>query len=298
MTPKHCALALDVGGTKILAAAIGPAGELLGLSERPTEAALGRAAVLSAMQAALDALPQQDLPPILGLGISAAGVIDPATARVMDATDAMPGWAGTDLRESFPAWSAVHALNDVHAALTGELAWGALRDRPAATAVMLTLGTGLGGALALGGKIHTGSGHIAGHFGRAKLQQGGRWRSVEEIVSGTGLANLYRELGGSLPPDAGARAVLRQPLDAVAAQALALWIEHLAAQIHNIRWTLDPDVLLIGGGMLDAKALWWPQLQARVQGLTPFALLPAALGNGAGVFGAARHLFNQLESQA
>ena len=287
----HCALALDVGGTKILAAAIGPTGELLALAERLTEAVRGRAAVLAAMQAALDDLPQ-DLPPIVGLGISAAGVINPATARVLDATDAMPGWAGTDLRASFPALQ-VQALNDVHAALTGELAWGALREKQPASAVMLTLGTGLGGALALDGQVHSGSGHVAGHFGRAKLQHRGQWRTVDALVSGSGLAHLYRELGGKLPAGAGARGVLQAPLDAIAQDALALWVEHLAAQIHNIRWGLDPEVLLLGGGMLDAKALWWPLLEAALQGLG-LPVLPAALGNRAGVFGAARHLFNRL----
>ncbi|MDN3920328.1 ROK family protein [Roseateles violae] len=291
MKSNYCALALDVGGTKILAAAIGADGELLGEAERPTEAARGGAAVLDAMRAALADLPA-GLPTVRGLGISAAGVIDPDTARVVDATDAMPGWAGTDLRAAFPGM-AVHALNDVHAALLGELAWGALRERPLANAVMLTLGTGLGGALAIGGRVHTGKGHIAGHFGRARLQHGGRWRSVESLVSGTGLANLYRELGGELPPEAGARAVLQEPLDAIAEAALAIWVEQLAAQIHNIRWTLDPECVLIGGGMLDAKSRWWPQLQAAVQGVT---LLPAALGKRAGVFGAARHLFDQLEA--
>ncbi|MDI4632410.1 ROK family protein [Pelomonas sp. V22] len=291
---EHCALALDVGGTKILAAAISPAGELLALTERPTNAAAGSSAILTSMRAALDDLPA-NLPPAAGLGISAAGVIDPATARVVDATDAMPGWAGTDLRANFPALQ-VHALNDVHAALTGELAWGALREQQKANAVMLTLGTGLGGAIALNGRVHSGSGHVAGHFGRARLQHQGQWRPVESLVSGTGLANLYRELGGELPAGAGARAVLQQPLNAIAEQALTLWVAQLAAQIHSIRWTLDPDVLLLGGGLLDAKALWWAPLQTALQDLT-LPVLPAALGNRAGVFGAARHLFDQLEAR-
>lgn len=291
---RHCALALDIGGTKILAAAVTPEGRLLACVERPTGASRGAAAVLATAREALDALPQglpQGLPPVLGLGISSAGVIDPEQARVLDATDALPGWIGTDFRAAF-APAPVHALNDVQAALLGERAWGALAG--ARHALMLTLGTGLGGALLMDGRLHGGHGHLAGHFGRARLQHRGAWVPVETLVSGTGLARLYREQGGELAEGDGARGVLARD-DAAARQALALWVEHLAAQIHNLHWSFAPELILLGGGMLDARARWWPQLEAALGALSPL-IRPAALGSRAGVYGAARFLFDQLEA--
>ena len=293
MLPRS--LAVDVGGTKILAAVIDAAGAVLALTERATEAALGGPAVLANMALALGPL-QLAYPEALGLGISAAGVIDRVQARVIDATEAMPGWAGTDLRGHFEARLGlpVQALNDVHAALGGELAWGGLADAVPTTVVMLTLGTGLGGALAVNGKLLAGRQGLAGHVGRAKVLHDGQWRAVESLVSGTGLANLYRELGGELAAGAGARAVLAEPDRPLVQRALRLWVEHLAAQLHNLYWTLDPDVVLLGGGMLGAKDLWWPQLMAALVPL-PLPVMPAALGNTAGVFGAAKALFESLD---
>ncbi len=288
-------LALDVGGTKILAAVIDAGGTVVAQTERATEAVRGRTAVLANMALALAPL-QLAYPEVLGLGISAAGVVDRVQGRVIDATEAMPGWAGTDLRGHFEALLGlpVQALNDVHAALGGELAWGGLANAAPTTAVMLTLGTGLGGAVAVKGKVLAGRHGLAGHFGRSKLLHGGQWRAVESLVSGTGLANLYRELGGELAAGAGALAVLAEPDRPLAQAALSLWVEHLAAQLHNLYWTLDPDVVLLGGGMLGAKDLWWPQLMAALAPV-PLRVIPAALGNTAGVFGAAKALFEGLE---
>ena len=302
MSAPAFALCVDVGGSKILAARIDTSGRLLAHAERPTPARRGAAAVLAAMDEALAALP--DAGGAVGLGICAAGVIDAGNATVLDATDALPGWAGTDLRAHFAQRLGlqVFAQGDVHAALAGELAWGALaraaKDAPYASAVMLTLGTGLGGALAVNGQVQRGHHGLAGHFGRGLLQQAGRWRTVESIVSGSGLANLYRELGGELPSqagvNAGARAVLALGDTPLARQALALWIEHLAAQLHNLHWSLDPAVVVLGGGMLDAQARWWPSLMQAL-GALPLVVVPAALGNRAGVFGAARQVFEAIE---
>jgi glucokinase len=264
-------LALDVGGTKILAGAFADDGRLLVESQRPSRGSHGAEAVLAAMAAAL-----ADLGPVAGvsaLGIACAGVIDPATARVVSATDAIPRWAGTDLGAHFGP-TPVRALNDVQAALLGELAG---QPAPGCT-VMLTLGTGLGGAIAFDGRLHTGAHHLAGHFGRAPL----RGEPVEGLLSGTGLARLYERLGGSAPD--GARSVFAAS-DAGADTALSLWLDALAEQLTQLHWTLDPARVLIGGGLLAVSERWWPGLMRRLQ--VPLTVQPARLGTRAGLVGAA-----------
>lgn len=283
-------LAADVGGTKMLAALVDCEGRCARLFEAPTPARDGGAAVIEALKSLL-LQAQAGMAPA-ALGLSVAGVIDPATARVMDATEAMPGWKGTDLRHALASSFSVPvlALNDVHAALLGEAWRGGLRG--AQRGVMLTLGTGLGGAFLAEGRLQSGAHHLAGHWGRTEVLHAGRRVALETLLSGSGLAFLHRELGGQ---SQNARQVLDLlDQDASAQQALRLWVEQLALLAHNLHWSLDPGVLLLGGGMIDARAQWWPQLAEALQAL-PLKVLPAELGSRAGLIGAAKHAFNALE---
>ena len=232
---------------------------------------------------------------------TSAGVIDRNTARVLDATDALPGWKGTDFRAAFADFDLpVQALNDVHAALIAELAWGALasahdkQDTPIQHAVMLAVGTGLGGALLANGVLYSGAQGLAGHFGRMQLQWQGQWLPTETLVSGTGLAYLYTAFGGTLPPGAGAREVLAQDDAARIQQALTEWSRQLAHVIANLHWAYNPEVLLLGGGMMDAREHWHGKVQQELldMGLAqPMAF--AQLGTLAGACGAARQVFAQ-----
>ncbi|MFH7042280.1 ROK family protein [Paucibacter sp. JuS9] len=281
-------LAADIGGTKILAAAVDAAGQVCARCRLPTEAERGGAHVLKQIQQALQQV-QAELPADLrpgAIGLSAAGVIDASTARVIDATAVMPGWAGTDLRATLgQAFGLpVQALNDVHAALVGEQWLGALADAPQASALMLTLGTGLGGALTLGHGLWSGHRQLAGHAGRMEVLHKGQRVSLDRLISGSGLARLMREHGG-VAEDGRATLAALDAGDARAQAALDEWISLLALQIDNLFWLLDPARIVIGGGMLDARTAWWPQLQSALR--VPVQPEAAKLGNEAGLLGAA-----------
>ena len=200
---------------------------------------------------------------------------------MISATEALPGWKGSDLCRALADFGLpVQARNDVHAALLGEAWLGALQGRD--SGVLLTLGTGLGGALLLNGQLHEGSHHLAGHIGRTEvLHEGGRV-PLEALLSGTGLARLH----GSARDGREVIARLLQG-DPRAEAALQAWVEQLALLLHNLHWLLDPGCVLIGGGMIDARAHWWSRLQPLIAGL-PLAVKPAALGSRAGLLGAAR----------
>lgn len=303
------ALAVDIGGTKIQAAAIDAKGRIVAECRLPTPARDGAAAVLNAMREALHTtvLALDAGTPWLGLGISAAGVIDRTTAQVADATDALPGWKGVDFRVAFADFGLpVQALNDVHAALVGECAWGALAPEgaganPVQHAAMLAIGTGLGGALLCNGALYSGADGLAGHFGRTQVCWQGQWVSTETLVSGTGLATLYRALGGALPDGAGAREVLEQThtssaATALAEKALVEWRFQLAQVIANLHWAYNPEVVLLGGGMMDARAHWYPHVQAQLQAMGLRVRMEfAELGTLAGVCGAAHQVFTAAQ---
>ncbi len=288
LPPADCVLAADLGGTKTVAALVDRDGRLHRLHEAPTPAAAGAAAVLANLRALL-ADAQGDARP-LAIGLSLAGVIDPASARVLDATAALPGWRGTDLRQELAGFALpVAARNDVHAALLGEAWLGALRGRR--DGALLTLGTGLGGAFLVDGRLHGGSGHLAGHVGRTEIVHEGRRLPLESLLSGSGLARLH---GSAVDGrEVIARLLAGEPRAAAALQA---WTEQLALLLHNLHWLLDPGCVLIGGGLIDAREHWWPRLQPLLADL-PLDVRPAELGARAGLLGAARLAWDALEAK-
>ena len=295
-------LALEVGGTRLRAALVTGAGEILASAATPTEAHRGAAHVLSRADALLAELqpPGAALRP-RALGVSAAGIIDRQAARVLAAQDTMPGWAGTALREHFQARLgaelSVWADNDANCALAGELWRGGHPAHGSALTVMLTLGTGLGGAIAHGGQVITGATQRAGHFGSMQAWHARQQRAVplESVVSGSGLRNLYHLVAPADAPRAdGGLDVVRWVADAAspahphAQAALDEWVELLAAFLHDLHLSLDPALVILGGGVLRSRAQWWSALAQRLAGRgTALCLAPAALGDEAGLLGAA-----------
>jgi glucokinase len=294
---EQACLALDIGGTKLRAGLVAADGRVLSAQTQPSHAAAGAAQLLAAVQACLEDLRAAAASQgcrLLGIGVSAAGVIDTQTGRVLRAGDTMPGWEGTALAAELQARHGlpVRADNDVNCALAGELWLGGHGPCPGLT-LMLALGTGLGAALAHDGCIVTGAHQHTGHWGWRLVWHPAQGRLVplESLVSGTGLRNLYRHHGGTQAEAlaAGSAVVeLAQRGDATANAALAEWVELLAVQLHNDHWSLDPALVLLGGGVIGSQAAWWPALQRRLQALgAPLTLRAATLGNDAGMLGAA-----------
>ena len=290
-------IAADVGGTKIAAAIVDQSGKVLQQIRRATDAQAGGAAVLANLQAALASLDTSAFI-LAGIGVSAAGVIDPRRGVVASSSDAMPGWAGQDIGAALAAYGVpVACANDVHSALAGELWRNPSLAAVRGNVVMLTLGTGLGGAIAVDGQIMLGAKFVAGHFGRTLVQHQGRPVPLDSLVSGTGLCNLYRLLGGG---EAHGSAVLERASagEAAAVAALSDWLDQLALLLHNICWTLDPAAIVLGGGVIDGRRHWWPHLSARMARVgIAVPLAPASLGNDAGVIGAA-HLAWRIAGSA
>ena len=169
-------LAVDIGGTKINAAvvdaAIGdqrasePSLTLHGpVLQCATPAAQGAQAVVRAAQDLGDrALAAADVR-AEAVGIATAGVVDLPSGTIAHATDALPGWPGTDLAAPFVAalGTPCSVLNDVHAHGMGEALLGA--GRGLRSLLMVAVGTGIGGAFIHDGEVVTGTHGAAGHLG-------------------------------------------------------------------------------------------------------------------------------------
>ncbi len=298
-------LAMDIGGTKVRLGLIDRAGTLHVAATQATDAKLGAEVVLASMFQGADKLFAQAAIgglSVVGVGISSCGVIEPVSGNVVAAAPAIPGWEGVALGEIFRKKYAlpVSVDNDANCALVGENWQGGSQVSTHGIVLMLTLGTGLGGAMMVDQRLISGHHHLTGHFGMARVwdRVANKLVPVEWLVSGSGLRNIYVQhtnADGIAIADGEAVMKLAGAGDKLADEALELWLDHLALQLHNFYWAIDPDLVLIGGGVIHSKAIWWQRLTAKLAALdVHIPLAPAALGNDAGVFGTAKLVWDKL----
>jgi predicted NBD/HSP70 family sugar kinase len=249
---------------------------------------------------------------LAGLGIASAGYIDTRTGAVLAATDNLPGWSGFNLREfgqnRFHLRTCVE--NDAHAAALGELTFGAGRDLD--TFVCLTLGTGVGGAVVINRKLIRGQHGFAGSFGHTTIRWNGRpcncghTGCLEAYVSASALVLEYRELRGAEGLGSASEDVasafeigrLAEEHDRTALEAYSILAGYLAEGIANLFNVLDPQAILVSGGLVKGRLEFVADVERRVGQLLQFGsrrkpcIRLAAGGDQAGVLGAAAALFN------
>ncbi|MEU0565808.1 ROK family protein [Nonomuraea sp. NPDC005983] len=265
-------LGIDVGGTKVAIGLSGSDGPAFSERVRLDTGADTLARALAAARA-LDAAPS-------AVGFSTCGVIRNGVVRL---APNVPGWEGLELprllREEYGAVP-VAIDNDVNAAAAAELRWGALRG--VSTGVYLNLGTGLAAALVVDGRVVPGAHGAAGEIGYLQVAPGepafadGRV-PLEERISGSALAARGTALLGRTTTAAELLHLSGRPVSAPAtgrqAQAVALVDEALrtlAMSVANLCVALDPELLVVGGGMMGAAELILPRLTAELRRAVPF----------------------------
>ncbi|GAA1713608.1 ROK family protein [Nonomuraea bangladeshensis] len=289
---------LDIGGTKTAAGLVDPSGELLETATRPTPGAEGREAILTTAAGLVRSLLRDG---VTTVGVGSAGVIDPVRGVVVSATSALAGWAGTDLRGELSRGLGLPVAvdNDVHAHALGELWRGAAAGR--ADVLLVAVGTGVGASLVLGGRVRHGAHAVAGHAGHVPVAAAaglpcpcGGQGHVEAVASGPALLGAYRRRAGTETPGGLAEvARLAAAGDPVAAEVLATGATALGQAIGGLMNVLDPEIVIVGGGVAGCGEPWWGPLRAAVAAETLPALRdvpvrPAALSATAALLGAAR----------
>ncbi|HJV99499.1 MAG TPA: ROK family protein, partial [Arthrobacter sp.] len=304
------AIGVDLGGTKTAAGVVAGDGEVLFSAAIPTLNRDGGAAILDATAALASSLLARAA--AIGavvdrVGVGSAGVIDASRGVVVSATDAIRGWAGTELaaglasRLELPP-SAVQAVNDVHAHALGEAWTGAAAGT--ASSLLVAFGTGVGGSFVLHGEPVLGhryvGGHV-GHFAPPYASDGGTplpcvcggSGHVEAIASGPAVREAYLRFGGQAPaPDARAVFALAANGEAAAVRAVGVAAAAAGQAVGGLANVLDPEVVVVTGGLADAGPLWWEPMERALRAellpsLTDLPVLPAALGNAAALVGAA-----------
>jgi glucokinase len=291
------AVGIDIGGTKTVVAAVDGSGSVHGRNTFETRSERGFAAGLSELIESIHLVLKAAGWPagvLAGIGIGCAGPVNPLRGTLHNPYT-LPGWDGADivtpLRKAFgvPA----HLENDADAAAVGEAQFGA--GRHASPLVMVTLGTGVGGALLIDGAIHRGvngehpeAGHVPVLIDGPECYCGTRgcW---ESIASGTAIATAGQEFGfkdshavfAAASGDANARAIVGRAVDAT---ATATW---------TLLHTSLPQRIILGGGIGEehfetfAAAMRRQIARATQIPKDRVEIVKAQLGNDAGVIGAA-----------
>jgi glucokinase len=296
ITADPIALAIDIGGTKIAVGLVDAGGHVLERAETATPATAGANIILAETVRMAETL-RGELP-IAAVGVASAGVID-ASGRVTSATGTLTDWAGADgagaMRASFGL--PVALVNDVHAHAVGEAVFGA--GRSAHMVLLVAAGTGIGGAIVTDGLPALGAHGAAGHLGHipAPAAAGlvcscGRVGHLEAVASGPGIHAAYLRAGGD-PCVIDTRAVFELAShEGMAADVVRRSASALGSALGGLVNTVDPDVVVVGGGLSEAGDVWWRPLvdATRLDALPALESVPilrAELGTDAALAGAA-----------
>lgn len=280
----------------MVAGLVAPDGSIRRRSRGSTPAAEGPDAVLDAAAELVRRCdPGEDRD---GVGIGATGVIDPHTGRVLAATAAMPGWAGTDLGAGMKArlgGGPVVVVNDVHAFALGEWRVGAGRGYDSLLAV--TLGTGVGGAVVADGRLLMGRRAAAGHIGHLSVPAAAGvpcpCGAVGHLEAVAGAPRVLRQahLAGVSCVD------LRELMDQAregrepASGVVEAYACSVGTAIADAAATVAPDVVVLGGGVSQAGAVLLDRVVTAFHTralplLADIPILPSRLGADAILIGA------------
>lgn len=291
-------IGVDLGGTRFKSVAVTSTGEELTRAIDETDDAGDRWG--DRIRARVCAMEREIGAPAAGVGISAPGLAATGGRSIAWMQGRLQSLQGLDWTDFMRRGTPVPVLNDAHAALLGESWRGAAAG--IRNVVLLTLGTGVGGGAMVNGHLLAGSLGRGGHFGHISLDPDG----CPDIVGTPG--SLEDAIGDcTVASRSGGRFTSTERLVAACRagdeEARRVWlrsVQHLACGLASLINILDPEVIVIAGGLVRAgDELFGPlrrfleQYEWRPFG-TGVPVVPAVLEEFAGAFGAARHALTSV----
>ena len=309
MTPGPVTVGLDLGGTKCLGVVLDAEGRVV--AEHRVRTPRGEEAIVDVLAAVAEAL-RPGVPAGTRVGVGAPGLVD--RAGVLRFAPNLPGVADLDVRGELEARLGVGVRVDNDASCAGWAEGQVGAARGASHAVLVTLGTGIGGGLVVDGRLQVGARGFAGEVGHMVVDPNGppcpcgKRGCWERFASGSGLGRLGRqaaeagqagrivELAGGEPEDVRGEHVTRAAAegDAPAQAVVERFARWLALGLANLANVFDPETFVIGGGLVEAGEVLFGPTRAAFADLVfaaehrpGVAVVPAALGERAGAIGAA-----------
>ena len=234
-----------------------------------------------------------------GVGISTTGVVNANTGEIIYAGYTIPGYIGVnftaEIEKRFGLYTFVE--NDVNCAALGELWKGQAKDKK--NVVMVTIGTGIGGSIIVNGQIVNGFNYTAGEVGYIPVGNSD-WQSK---ASTTALIHLYQKK--SLKTNQTGRSFFTDLSsgDKVAKETFEIFVENLTKGLLTISYLLNPEILILGGGVLAKKDILLPEIQSSLaknamdNRFLPNNVVAATLGNEAGRIGAVKNFLDRISNK-
>lgn len=245
--------AVDIGGTKVKYGAVDSEGNILFKSSFDTLPKKGNIDLLKRIEDELKTLEKKY--PIKGVAISTAGQVNFLEGSISYATDLIPGWIGTNIKEYFTKSFKLPVVveNDVNCVALGELWKGAAIGHK--NFICIALGTGIGGGIYLEGDLFRGGNFAAGEFGHLKIIDGGRecrcgsrgcyeaYASTDALVKNLEERMQVDGLDGKKIFD------LEKEGNFPYVEEVKKWIEYITDGLKNILVSFNPPLVVIGGGI-------------------------------------------------
>jgi glucokinase len=293
------ALGIDLGGSSVKAVAVTAEGKALARHNESFDPET-RMDFAQTVRRVKERIEKERGAPPRRIGLSAPGLAAKDAHSIAFMPGRLEGLVGLNWTQYLESASPVPVLNDAHAALLGEVWQGAARG--SIHVIMLTLGTGVGGAAMVDGRLLRGHSGKAGHLGHSTVDMNGppdicNMPGALEVAMGN--CTIRERSGGRFETTHDLIAAhLRGD-----AQATSVWlksVQALACAIGSFTNILDPEVAVIGGGIARAGAALFEPLERFVRDVEwktgeVVRIVPAQLGEFAGAFGAAWNTLRPAE---
>jgi len=298
------AIAIDLGGTKIEGALIDGDFKVFEKMRVPTEAELGKDKILENLESVISRLKEKN-GDVKGIGISMPGF-------VIDEKISFPG-GSLECLDEFPLKKHLEKKfdlpivieNDANCFALAEASQGAGKNSQVVVGVIW--GSGIGGGIVSGGKIFSGSNGAAGEFGHIIVDSSrkdgvecgcGQVGCLESLASGRAIVEMYEKSGGEIknpnPRD------VYDSEEEVAKKIISDAVRYLSTGISNLVYVLNPDIIVLGGGVSKLPDEVYEKIEAEVKKnvisemTQDLKIVRHGISDSSGVIGVAILVFEEL----
>lgn len=292
-------VSIDIGGTAIKYGVINENGEILCRNERETESYKGGASILAkTVEIASELTHTYE---ISGICISTAGMVDTEKGEIFYAAPLIPNYAGTKFKETMEAKFGVpcEVENDVNCAGLAEYMSGA--SKGSSVALMLTIGTGIGGCIVIGGKVFHGFSNSACEVGYMHMDGS----DFQTLGAASILTKKVAERKNAPEEEWNGYHIFEEAKkgDAICNAAIDEMADVLGKGIANICYVLNPEVVVLGGGIMAQEAFLKDKIENAVNKYLVSSIAKktriafAKHRNDAGMLGAFYHFMGKHEER-
>ncbi len=297
-------IGIDFGGTSVKLGVVRGADVISEIERIPTQRYDGPDQLMEAIVASVATL-RESHPAISAIGIGVPGAVDFERGMTYNLTN-VPGWSNVPLRDSIADRCGLPTVleNDANCAAYAEFKRGA--GQGFRNVVVVTLGTGVGGGLILNGELYRGSQYAAGEIGQMSIDYDGvdgpygNWGALERYIGNQQITEIgvkrFLEAGREVTAENCSPESLAQAAyagDEIAHQVWHVVAKYLGTALTSVVYLLNPDAIVIGGGVAHAGNVLFDPLKEHVRSMLSVEffdalhIIHARFGNTAGIIGSA-----------